>query len=72
MPVSADATEGLNVTLTVHEAPAAMLPAQVLDGDAKSAALVPLKVMLLPGSAIAVEVLFVSVTVFGELVTPIG
>jgi len=59
----------VNVTLTVQEAPAAMLAPQVLDGEPKSAALLPLKEMLLPGNGMGSEVLFVSVTVFGALVT---
>jgi len=70
VPVSPVKAEGANVTLTVQEAPAAMLAPQVLDGEAKSAALVPLKVTLLPGNGIAVDVLFVSVTVCGALVVP--
>jgi len=47
-----------------------MLAPQVLDGELKSAALVPLKVTLLPGNEIAVEVLFASVTVCAALVAP--
>jgi len=70
--VSAAETEGVKVTLTVHEAPAAMLPPHVLDGEAKSALLVPLKVTAVPGKGIASEVLFVSETVFAALVTAIG
>ena len=65
-------TEGVNTALTVQEAPAAMLAPQVLDGEEKSAALVPLNEMLLPGNGIGSEVLFVSVTVFGTLMTPTG
>ena len=63
---------GVNVTLTVQEAPAAMLAAQVLEGEAKLAALIPLKEMLAPENGIGSEVLFVSVTIFGTLVTPTG
>jgi hypothetical protein len=70
--VSAAETEGVKVTLTMHVAPAAMLPAQVLDGEAKSALLVPVKVTAVPGKGIASEVLFVSETVFAPLVTVIG
>jgi len=66
------ATEGVNTTLTVQEAPAAMLAPQVLDGEVKSAALVPLKVTLVPGKGIASEVLFVSVTDRGADATPMG
>lgn len=63
---------GVNVTLTVQEAPAAMLAPQVLEGEAKLAALVPVKEMLAPENGIGSEVLFVSVTVFAALVTPTG
>jgi hypothetical protein len=70
VPVSPVKAEGANVTLTVQEAPAAMLAPQVFDGEAKSAALVPLKVTLLAGNGIAVDVLFVNVTVFAALVMP--
>ena len=72
MADSPDATEGVNVALSVQEAPAAMLAPQVLDGEAKSAALLPLKETLVPGNGIASEVLFVSVTVCATLVTATG
>ena len=72
MADSAVKTEGVNVTLTVQEAPAAMLAPQVLDGEPKSAAFVPLKETLDPGKGIGSEVLFVSVTAFGTLVAPTG
>jgi hypothetical protein len=72
VPVSAANTEGLNVTLTVHEAPAAMLPPQVLDGEAKSAALVPLNETFVPANGMGSEVLLVSVTVFAAVVAPTG
>jgi hypothetical protein len=49
-----------------------MLTPQVLDGEPKSLALLPLKETLDPGNGMVSEVLFVSVTVFGTLVTPRG
>jgi hypothetical protein len=49
-----------------------MLAPQVLDGEPKSAALLPLNETLVPGNGIASEVLFVSVTDCGTLVTPTG
>jgi hypothetical protein len=49
-----------------------MLAPQVLEGEPKSAALLPLKETLAPGNGMGSEVLFVSVTVFGTLVMPTG
>jgi hypothetical protein len=73
--VSADAgAEAVNVTLMVHDVPAAILAPQVLDGDAKSvlaaAGTPPLTATLV--NTIAAPVLFVSVTVCGAEVTPTG
>lgn len=64
--------DGVKVTLTVQGAPAAMLAPQVLEGEAKSALLVPVKVMLPPEKGMGLPVLFVSVTVFAVVVTPKG
>jgi hypothetical protein len=69
---SADATEGVNVTLMVQVVPAAMLGPQVLDGDLKSAALVPLNAMSVLANGMGSEVLFFSVMVLGAEVTVIG
>jgi hypothetical protein len=60
---SAEATDGVNVRLTVQDAPAAMLAPQVLDGEAKSLALFPLKARAPAENGIGSEVLFVNVTV---------
>jgi len=69
---SAAATEGVKVALTVQEAPAAMLVPQVLDGEAKSAALLPLMTRLVFPNGMESDVLFVSVTVCASEVTPRG
>jgi len=68
--VSAAAVAGVNVTLRVQDTPAAMLEPQVLEGEAKSAVLVPLKETSLLANGIGSEVLFVSVTVCAVEVTP--
>ena len=47
-----------------------MLAPQVLEGEAKLAALLPVKEMLAPENGIGSDVLFVSVTVCGALLTP--
>ena len=49
-----------------------MLDPQVLDGEAKSAALLPLTARLLLANGMGSDVLFVSVTVCGREVTPTG
>ena len=66
------AVAGVNVTLTVQEAPDAMLAPQVLDGDAKSTALLPLKERSLFANGIGSDVLFVNVTVWAAEVTDTG
>jgi len=67
---SGEAAEGVNVRLMVHDAPAPMLAPHVLDGEAKSAALLPLKARAPTANGIGSEVLFVNVTVCGLEVTP--
>ena len=69
---SAAVVEGVKAKLTVQDAPAAMLDPQVFEGEAKSAALLPVKARLLFANGIGSEVLFVSVTVCGADVTPCG
>jgi hypothetical protein len=70
--LSPEAVDGVNVTPTVHEAPAAMLAPQLLEGEAKSVALVPVNAILVPGKGIGSEVLFVRDTVIAAEVTPTG
>jgi uncharacterized membrane-anchored protein len=69
---STAATEGVKTTLIVQEAPAAMLVPQVFDGEEKSVSAAagepPVTVTLV--NAIAVILLFVSVTVCAGVVVP--
>jgi len=70
---SADATEGVNVTLTIHDAPAARLapqlpPATIAKSVAAAGGFVATTAML--AIEIAVELLFVKVIVCGLVVAP--
>ena len=69
---SADATEGVNVTLTVHDAPAARLAPHMLEEMAKSVAAAGGVVATTAMFVIerAVELLFVNVMVCGLVVAP--
>src|ERR1700719_3912417 len=69
---SADATDGVNVTSTVHDAPAARLAPHVLEEMAKSVAAAGGVVATTAMFVIerAVELVFVNVMVFGLVVAP--
>jgi hypothetical protein len=72
LAISVAATEGVNVTLTLHEAPAARLAPHVFDEIAKSVAATggAVATIAMFVMASAVELLFVNMIVCGAVVAP--